>query len=89
MLTKQQLELINYKNSADVINMALSMRNFWDSQVCLDAIQSTYFKQVEFIDPHQVVFTHYFSDEETKFHNDGLIPEDYNLSPMFYRYNLD
>lgn len=89
MLTKQQLELMELKEAAEKGGTVLSMQNTWDSQYCCEAVLSTYFKQAEFIDPHQVVFTHYFSDAEIRFHNDGLLPEDYPISPMFYCGNQD
>lgn len=89
MLTKQQLELMELKEAAQKGGTVLSMQNSWDAQSCFEAVLSTHFKQVEFINPHQVVFTHYFSDAEMYFHNSGLAPEEFLISPTFYCGNQD
>lgn len=59
----------------------------WEHQALMNIVKSTYFKQVEFINPHQVMWDHYGTYEEMEFHNNGLAPEDFITSPYYYAGN--
>lgn len=59
-----------------------SRRNFYDDEIVFKAVQSTYFKKVEFINTHQVgAVAAGSSQEEMDFHNNGI----YNFGNGFVR----
>lgn len=62
--------LYDYKDLLDT--SAVSIKNFYDYEVLMHKVRSTYFKRVEFINTHQFAFGYYNTDEEIAFHNAGV-----------------
>lgn len=87
-ITKQQKKLNELKAAWEADGKLFPWKEFYNWLACRDAVCSTYVKQVEFINPHQVFWTSGPGDDECCFHNNGLPPEE-SISASFYVHNVD